>query len=873
MVRTNVGPIDGGDPTLNLPSITQANRKFLRIFGAPTDPAGIYNYTVSTFGPNCDPATANGSIRIVDIPAISVAAGSDANPAGVCNLSPMVPINFDISTFATYTVSWTSAAGQPPGISLVRTTSSTLSLVSDPVVNVPGALPAGGVSYTYQILSTVNDNGCSSVASFTGVVNIRNGEATLDLNDGLSQNFNRVNANGGAFDPSVAPDYILIEACQGSNVQVIFDSSVDITNVTIPAPGNLPSGLFGDFTPGAGGGQFRIYGTPDSATTEDFVLRATTDACVPAADIRVRVVVFGTSSITLDAGSNDNQTVCNNTPLTNISYTVSNALDATVADLPNGVTGNFQAPNKFVISGTPDVNITETTSYTYTITTTGNPGGTLVGACSETTITGVVFVRPEESLTLDPDPTNGSVIQQVCYGEDVTDIIINVVGENTFGSAIGLPDGMNLNFVEDSDNMGGVATISGSPSATIAGNDPFTYSFTVTTGGANTSACADATQQIDITVVPPSSMVYSGADPSILNQTVCAGTNINEIEFTIGGGASNVSVTFDPGLGFTRVANVRVNDPTDAPDNAVIFGTAPNDLVQTTYNYEITTINQCSSAIAGIPTEISILGSITVIPKETINRGASGATTQNVCVNTSIQSITFDVTGQNTHAKFVDASLVPSGITLDFQPNANLNGGVATILGAPDSTNAAGDYTFEITTGVSGAVSNTSICTDDTKEITITVNALPTIVFSGADTEDLNQSVCELTAIQPVQFTLGGSANDVRFSSSPNGLGFDRLNNISIGGGNIVILSGQAPDVAAETTFTYTLETVDPFTCSVSQTFGGSITVFPPPEYDANWNNFVTVTPPKCFPAVGLDLGSIVVDPAAISEEPMALIK
>ena len=44
-----------------------------------------------------------------------------------------------------------------------------------------------------------------------------------------------------------------IEACQGSLLDdVEFDASVDITNVTI-ASGNLPSGLFSDFTPGAGG--------------------------------------------------------------------------------------------------------------------------------------------------------------------------------------------------------------------------------------------------------------------------------------------------------------------------------------------------------------------------------------------------------------------------------------------------------------------------------------------------------------------------------------------------------------------------------------------------------------------------------------------
>ena len=457
MVRTNVGPIDAGDPTLNLPSITQVNRKFIRIFGAPTDPAAIYPYTITTFGPSCDPATANGTIRVVDTPSISVAPGSDANPSQLCNQSPMTDINFNISTFATYAVTWTGALGSPAGISLVRTTSSTISLISDPVINIPGAVPAGGVSYTYQIISTVNDNGCSSVASFTGIVNIINGTATLDLNDASSLTDDRVNADGGAFNPSVAPDYVLIEACQGSILDdALFDATVDITNVAIVAGGNLPSGLFGDFTPGVGGavGQFRIYGTPDTATTEDIVLQAITDACTPAADIRVRIVVYPNSTITLDAGSNDNQTVCNNTVLTNISYTLVGAIDATIAGLPNGLVGNSSAPNKFIISGTPSVNISETTSYTYTITSTGNSGGPLVGSCAETTITGVVTVRPDESLTV----TSGSVIQQVCYGENITPIVISVVGDNTFGSVANpanLPAGMNFNFVEDARQYGG----------------------------------------------------------------------------------------------------------------------------------------------------------------------------------------------------------------------------------------------------------------------------------------------------------------------------------------------------------------------------------------------------------------------------------
>ena len=164
-------------------------------------------------------------------------------------------------------------------------------------------------------------------------------------------------------------------------------------------------------------------------------MQAVTDACVPAADIRVRIEVFGNSTIALDPGSNDNQTVCNNTVIPNISYTIGNALDADVVGLPTGLAGNFQAPSNFVISGNVNVaGLTETTSYTYTITTTNNPGGPLVGPCTETSITGVITVRPEESLTV--SPANGPVIQQVCYGEDITPIVIRVVGDNTFASIV-----------------------------------------------------------------------------------------------------------------------------------------------------------------------------------------------------------------------------------------------------------------------------------------------------------------------------------------------------------------------------------------------------------------------------------------------------
>ena len=142
-----------------------------------------------------------------------------------------------------------------------------------------------------------------------------------------------------------------------------------------------------------------------------------------------------------------------------------------------------------------------------------------MGSCSETLITGVITVRPEESLTV--SATSGALIQQVCYAEGIDPIIIDVVGDNTYGSIVNpanLPTGLNFDFVEDTDNMGGVITITGSPTAAIAGNDPVTYTFTITTDGPNTSPCSGATETVRITVVPSSTLSYTGADPSTPNQ-------------------------------------------------------------------------------------------------------------------------------------------------------------------------------------------------------------------------------------------------------------------------------------------------------------------------------------------------------------------
>ena len=877
IVFGGTGHADVADPNLSQ-NTTQTSGKFFTLSGIPTGAAAIYNYTINTNGGACASISYNGTIRVQDQPTISVSAGSDANPNNVCNLSPMTPIQFDITDFSAFTLTWTGPNGTPPGIGAFLVNPTTLEIRSTPVVNVPGPIPVGGINYQYRIASTINDNGCITQATFDGTIRVVEGSETITFDATSYGTPTDVNLDG-TVDLSTAPDYVLVEVCQDTALtNVVFDGSVGIANIGLAAASDpLPSGLFGNWDPVAN--TFTINGTPDTPTTANLILEAITlapnAACTPADDVRVRIVVWPTSTIALNVGSNDNQTICTNTALTNIAYTVGGGAQgatveysvgggAPIPGLPAGLNGVFNAPNTFTISGIPTSPITETQIYNYTITTTGNTAGATIpgGSCTpEATITGTITVLPEESLT--HNAATGALTQDVCYGADITPIEIVVVGDSTFATVnppANLPSGVNFNFVPDADNMGGIVTISGSPDAVI--NIPTTYTFDVTTGAVgNTSICADDTETITINVNPQSTLVYAGA-AGLDNQESCDGTSIQEIRYTLGGGATDVTVNFQAGLGFTNypggTANVRVNDPGDPPNSVVIYGTPTIGNTETqVFTYTIETVNPNTC----LP-EVTLNGTISILPAESLtHNAATGALTQDVCYGADITPIEIVVVGANTFATVDPPADLPSGVNFDFVPDADTMGGVLTISGSPDAViNSPTTYTFTVSTG---AVGNTSVCADDTEVITLNVNPQSSIAFTGANTLLLNQSVCGGTDIQEIQYTIGGGATDITVNF-PAGLGFTRAANVRVNDpsdpANSVVIYGAPSVVAAETTFPYTITTVNQFTCLPEITLGGTITVFPPIAYN-NWAANHTVNDPLCDG----DSGSIVVSPSAIT--------
>ena len=122
------------------------------------------------------------------------------------------------------------------------------------------------------------------------------------------------------------------------------------------------------------------------------------------------------------------------------------ATNATVTGLPAGVSFSLVA-GIITISGTPTDNITTTTVYDYTITTTGE-------SCSGTT-TGTITLDPDDDLDL--ISTAGTDAQILCETEPLVDIVYEFSGGATSATVTGLPAGVT--FVV----AGNELTISGTP--------------------------------------------------------------------------------------------------------------------------------------------------------------------------------------------------------------------------------------------------------------------------------------------------------------------------------------------------------------------------------------------------------------------------
>ncbi|WP_164489823.1 ExeM/NucH family extracellular endonuclease [Runella sp. SP2] len=336
---------------------------------------------------------------------------------------------------------------------------------------------------------------------------------------------------------------ITLSSAVGSNVQTVCATTA-ITPITYAIGGGgtgatvsgLPDGVTGIFNAGV----FTISGSPTTAVGSPFNYTVTTSGgCSPAVTATGTITVDPVHTLTLtSATATSNQTLCIDNGITAITYSIGGgATNATVSGLPTGVTGAVTA-GVLTINGTPSVSGT----FSYTIVTSGN-------SCNTASGSGTIVVNPNHVINLTSVPT--TTTQTVCVNTPITDITYGFDGGATGATVNGLPNGVTANVV------GKVLTITGTP--TQSGS----FNYTIITTGNN---CITASATGSMTISPAHTLTLTSA-AATENQTVCINTPMVPITYTLGGGATNATVTGLPD-GITSLLSGNVLTISGTPTNS-----------------------------------------------------------------------------------------------------------------------------------------------------------------------------------------------------------------------------------------------------------------------------------------------------------------
>lgn len=582
VVGTGTWTLISGSGTVSSP-----NSPSSAITGLGVGP-NVFRWTIAS--PPCPDSFDDVIITGEPLPLITLTSGAGSDAQVVCQNTAITSITYSIGGSAT----GANVSGLPAGVT---------GNFAAGVFTISGTPATPGI-YNYTVTTT--GSSCAS-ATANGTITV-NPDATIALS-----------------------------SAAGTDGQTVCQNTA-LTNITYAIGGGgtgasatgLPAGVTGSFSAGT----FTVSGTPTTPGTYNYTV-TTSGTCAQTA-MNGTITVSSDAIIALtSAVGTDAQTVCQNTSITAIAYTIGGGgSGASATGLPAGVSGVFSG-GLFTISGSP----ANPGTFNYTVTTTGT--------CAQTSANGTITVNPDATITLSSSPATAS--QNTCINTPVSTITYTIGGGGSGASAAGLPAGVSGSF------SAGTFTISGTP--TVSG----TFSYTVTTTG----TCAQTSAGGTITVDPDDTILLTSAAGTD-NQNICENTPITPIDYTVGGGATGASASGLP-AGVSGTFNAGVLTVSGIP-------TVPG-----TYAYTITTSGSCAPATAN--------GTLTVTTGPSIAlSSAPGTDAQTVCNGTPITTITYTIGGSATGAS---ASGLPAGVSGSF------SAGTFTITGTPSTP---GTYNYSVST-------------------------------------------------------------------------------------------------------------------------------------------------------------------------------
>ena len=755
----------------------------------------VYYYTITTNGSICDTGSISGTLVVY--------------PKEEILLPPNSPITYDITDFvdlkytfegvSSLTLTASSSAdlvalGLTPSYSYTTTPSVELTIVSSPTVaqqiySVELVQEDGSSSrYFYQASSTT-ESITSITAELANLID-QNANVIAVVSDTDSSVIN-ISAND--------QDYIfwirINEGQTAGSVAHYDEATMRITNA-VPVQG-----------------VFSLTGTPTVSITEttSYTFTIVTPGIQCTTDSETTVVIINPEAqITLTSSLTTlNQELTNTSSIDSVTFLIGGDADSYTIEWPNGaptglsispVSGALAGTNTLTLSGKLDTATTTTTVYYYTITA-------FDGLEEGGSISGSVVVHPDEIISLSPpgavsycnsdlislsyqfegfrslsvSSTSSSTIPNLGIISELTYLTTPTVLITVVASATSLNEDYQIEIVQEDGN-----------------STAFNYQSTTATESISSIANGLAAE-INATNSAVVATVTSGGSISI---EAVSSSYVFWIRINQGSVAGSMENYED--------SRIRVTGAIAVKGEFTVTGT-PTISVTATTSYSLIVV---SPGLRVGTDSTSATTIITLEPEQLISLTSSSTTLNQVlCDNTAIDDVVFQLSGNATGFTGLNwIGDIPGGI---LQP----------ALGVSNTITLTGTITTGVTTTTVYVYSITTTgnsCESNTVTGSFTVNPDHYITLD-VDSES-DQTVCDLSAIDPIEFEISGGATGVSvdWPSGNPGLNIYLSNSSS----TTYVISGTLnTSVATETIYTYTVTTIG--NSCTEATLSGQITVIP----------------------------------------------
>ena len=790
-----------------------------------------YNYQVVTTPAACVSATANGSITVFSQPELTLKSTPTSNSQigvnSICDQTPIETIIYEYSPVPSTMVNFTwTGSNSLNGLGVTASVSGTNQFVIQ-------GTPSTGVTqttiYTYQI-ETVGSN-CSPEIVLTGSIAINPNDYIVHIPTSGSETQSVCVNNQDNPLTALAENFV--------NIQYQLEGGASNVDVL-----GLPLGLGFTITASNTVLISGIVNASATPTLYNYIITTNGSCSNVTANGSIDVLALPTLTLT-SSNSTINQTgtnaICDATPIETITYEMGGG--ATRLDFSwvgsntlqfSGITSTVSG-TEYIISGTPTTGVTQTTIYTYELTTADS------GCSPEIILTGRIEVIPNQSVSLISSATTNSQI--ICINDQIssgsftssfTSIEYQLGGGASGAVVTGLPTGIGYTITASN-----TVLISGSaaPSATSIASPTILYTYTLVTSGDCVTSQVQGT--IEVHSLPVMSLTTSSSTSNQVGiaGSVCMNTPIDEIVYKFEGGATGVQFSWiSPGpLNGVTATNSGTNEFRISGNPSV------NITTNTVYQYQIvTTGSECSP-------EITLTGSIEVKPDDLLLLTSAVETdNQDICVGglpvaNDLIDITYELRNGAQSASVIG---LPPGIGFSINASGTLRISGTAQASASLSSSTISPYIYTVTTiGCSPFVMNG------------TINIIPKPEMILAVGAEFQEPVCNNTPITPVGYVFNPAAGSNPLVTWPDGRPNGISESLSVFGGgvtpNMISIQG-TPNINVSSTTTYRYVITYSGTCDIDAInpdviVSGSFGVIPTPFIDSPYIIANDVTNVSCF--------------------------